>query len=154
MLQEPSVEGHTPIYWAIINRPSPPEPDEPDLVSAMLSHAAPLTDATVDEIRLACLHTSDHALFQKLRRSPAFSPLTGTEEILLGGSVPVDDVDVADVKGDEGAFVAVFRMPMFQKRMRISGSIRLEFIAKGALPYEQSVFAQVTHLLLFSFPVT
>ncbi|TBU41223.1 hypothetical protein BD309DRAFT_965754 [Dichomitus squalens] len=133
LLQEPSVEGHTPIYWAIINRPSPPESDGPDLVSALLSHAAPLTDATVDEIRLACLHTSDHTLFQELRRSPAFSPLTGTEEILLGRSVPVDDVDVEDVTEDEGAFVAKFRIPLFQKRMRISGSIRLEFIAKGRL---------------------
>ena len=142
LLQEQSVEGHTPLYWAIINRPAhPPHPRDagaaetepgPDLVSALLAHAAPLSDATVDEIRLACLHTSDHTFFQTLRHSPAFSPLTGTEEILLGGSVPVDDVDVEDVKADEGAFVAKFRIPLFQKRMRISGSIRLEFIAKGA----------------------
>ena len=138
LLQEQSVEGHTPLYWAIINRPAQPksggegEQAGPDLVSALLAHAAPLSDATVDEIRLACLHTSDHAFFQTLRRSPAFSPLTGTEEILLGGSVPVGDVDVEDVKADEGAFVARFRIPLFQKRMRISGAIKLEFIAKGA----------------------
>ena len=138
LLQEQSVEGHTPLYWAIINRPAHPksgaegEQTGPDLVSALLAHAAPLSDATVDEIRLACLHTSDHAFFQTLRRSPAFSPLTGTEEILFGGSVPVDDVDVEDVKADEGAFVARFRIPLFQKRMRISGAIKLEFIAKGA----------------------
>ncbi|PIL33720.1 hypothetical protein GSI_04345 [Ganoderma sinense ZZ0214-1] len=142
LLQEQSVEGHTPLYWAIINRPTHPQGPQnaedadgarPDLVSALLALAAPLSDATVDEIRLACLHTSDHAFFQTLRRSPAFSPLTGTEEILLGGSVPVDDVDVEDVKADEGAFVARFRIPLFQKRMRISGTIRLEFIAKGRL---------------------
>ncbi|KAM5537909.1 hypothetical protein V8D89_008385 [Ganoderma adspersum] len=141
LLQEQSVEGHTPLYWAIINRPAhPPSAADggeagqgPDLVSALLAQAAPLSDATVDEIRLACLHTSDHTFFQTLRRSPAFSPLTGTEEILLGGSVPVDDVDVEDVKADEGAFVARFRMPLFQKRMRISGAIKLEFIAKGRL---------------------
>ncbi|KAI1790348.1 hypothetical protein LXA43DRAFT_511318 [Ganoderma leucocontextum] len=146
LLQEQSVEGHTPVYWAIINRPPQPlAADDPDVVSALLSHAAPLTDATVDEIRLACLHTSDHTLFQKLRRSPAFSPLTGTEEILLGGSVPVDDVDVDDVKADEGAFVARFRIPLFQKRMRISGTIRLEFIAKGRLWELSFVVAKSEH---------
>ncbi|KAI0740849.1 hypothetical protein C8Q76DRAFT_607717 [Earliella scabrosa] len=134
LLQEKSLEGHTPIYWAIINRSDlPPRPDEPDLVSAILSHAAPLTDETVDELRLACLHTSDHALFQKLRRSPAFSPLTGREELITGGSVPVDEVDVEDVKEDESAFVVRFRIPMFQKRLRISEAIQLEFIAKGRL---------------------
>ncbi|KAI0800180.1 hypothetical protein C8Q74DRAFT_1313909 [Fomes fomentarius] len=140
LMQEKSIEGHTPIYWAIINRPSlPPRPEDPDLLSAVLSHAAPLTDATVDELRLACLHTSDHALFQKLRRSPAFSPLTGREELITGGSTPIDDVDVEDVKEDEVLFVARFKIPMFQKRMRISGAVRLEFIAKGRL-WELSFF--------------
>ncbi|OJT12098.1 hypothetical protein TRAPUB_11361, partial [Trametes pubescens] len=134
LLQERTIEGHTPLYWAIINRPaesseSAPS-DEPDMVTALLSHAAPLSDATVDELRLACLHTSDHGLFQRLRRSPAFAPLSGADELILGGNVPVDDVDVEDVPGDESGFIARFRMPMFQKRMRISEEISLEFIAK------------------------
>ncbi|OSC97585.1 hypothetical protein PYCCODRAFT_1398622 [Trametes coccinea BRFM310] len=134
LLQERSVEGHTPIYWAIINRPpEPPRPDEPDIVTALLSHAAPLSDSTIDELRLACLHTSDHGLFQRLRRSPAFAPLSGSDEIILGGNVPVDDIEVEDVEGDEAGFIANFRIPMFQKRMRISQEINLEFIAKGRL---------------------
>lgn len=133
LLQERTIEGHTPLYWAIINRPAESAPsDEPELVTALLSHAAPLSDATVDELRLACLHTSDHGLFQRLRRTPAFSPLSGSDELILGGNVPVDDVDVEDVPGDESGFIARFRMPMFQKRMRISEEISLEFIAKGA----------------------
>ncbi|CDO76734.1 hypothetical protein BN946_scf184813.g4 [Trametes cinnabarina] len=116
LLQERSIEGHTPIYWAIINRPAqPPRPDEPDIVTALLSHSAPLSDET------------------RLRRSPAFAPLSGSDEIILGGNVPVDDVDVDDVEGDETAFIANFRIPMFQKRMRISQEINLEFIAKGRL---------------------
>ncbi|KAI0669524.1 hypothetical protein C8Q78DRAFT_1172066 [Trametes maxima] len=134
LLQERSLEGHTPIYWAIVNRPSStPVPDQPDIVTALLTHAAPLTDATVDELRLACLHTSDHGLFQRLRRSPAFAPLSGADEIILGGNVPVDDVEVEDVQNDEAGFVAHVRIPMFQKRMRISQTISLEFIAKGRL---------------------
>ncbi|KAI0351953.1 hypothetical protein OH77DRAFT_1410035 [Trametes cingulata] len=134
LLQERSIEGHTPIYWAIINRPAgDAQLDQPDIVTALLSHAAPLSDATVDEMRLACLHTSDHGLFQRLRRSPAFAPLSGSDEIILGSNVPVDDVEVEDVPGDEAGFVAKFRIPMFQKRMRISRLINLEFIAKGRL---------------------
>ncbi|KAI0653341.1 hypothetical protein C8Q70DRAFT_641850 [Cubamyces menziesii] len=148
LLQERSIEGHTPLYWSIINRPSAESSDassptptptqesierDRDVVMALLSHAAPLTDATVDEIRLACLHASDHGLFQRLRRSPAFAPLSGSDEIILGGTVPVDDVEVEDVPGDEAGFVVNFRIPMFQKRMRISQEITLEFIAKGRL---------------------
>ena len=38
---------------------------------------------------------------------------------------------------------------MFQKRMRISGSIRLEFIAKGALPCNMSIFAPAPHLWFY-----
>ncbi|KAI0752819.1 hypothetical protein C8Q80DRAFT_1148406 [Daedaleopsis nitida] len=138
LLQEQNVEGHTPIYWAIINRPSPappPGPEEPeqDLLSAILSHAAPLKDATVDEVRLACLHASDHELFQRLKRLPAFSPLSPTEELIMGSTVVGDDVEVQNIQEDEAAFVAIFRIPMFQRRMRISEAIRLEFIAKDRL---------------------
>ncbi|KAI0629568.1 hypothetical protein C8Q77DRAFT_1141099 [Trametes polyzona] len=134
LLQERNIEGHTPLYWAIINRPTEPtSTEQPDVLAALLAHAAPLSDATADELRLACLHTSDHGLFQRLRRLPAFSPLSGSDELILGGSVPVDDVDVEDVPGDEAGFVATFRIPQFQKRMRISEEITLEFIAKGRM---------------------
>ncbi|KAI0701010.1 hypothetical protein C8T65DRAFT_579875 [Cerioporus squamosus] len=134
LLQEKSVEGHTPLYWAIVNRPAlPPRPEDPDLVSAILSHAAPLTDATVEELRLACLHTCDHTLFQKLRRSPAFSPLSAKDELILGGNIPLDEVEVEDVKADEGAFIVKMKIPAFQKRMRISECVRVEFIAKGRM---------------------
>ncbi|KAI0827776.1 hypothetical protein BC628DRAFT_1368398 [Trametes gibbosa] len=138
LLQERTIEGHTPLYWAIINRPTDGEvvaasADAPDVFTALLAYAAPLSDATADELRLACLHTSDHGLFQRLRRSPAFSPLSGADELILGASGPVDDIEVADVPGDEVGFVATFRIPMFQKRMRISQEITLEFIAKGRM---------------------
>ncbi|OBZ69537.1 hypothetical protein A0H81_10144 [Grifola frondosa] len=134
ILQEPSVEGHTPIYWAVINRPpEPPREDTPDLVTALLTMAAPLADATLSELRLACLQTSDQALFQRLRLSPAFAPLSGTEEIILGGSVPPDEVVVEEMPGDEGAFAVCVRFPLFQKRMRISKEVALEFIARGRL---------------------
>lgn len=132
LLQEKSIEGHSPIYWSIVKRPPAGEaPHGPDLLSSLLSMAAPLTDATISEIRLACLDTSDQTLFQHLRRSPAFAPLDGTDQMLLGASVPPDDIEVEDVPGDEGAFVARFRIVAFQKRMRVTKHIHLEFIARS-----------------------
>lgn len=131
-LQEKSIEGHTPIYWAIVKRPAePPNPDDYDLVTALLFHSSPLTSTTVSDIRLACLMTSDQALFQRLRLSPVFSPLSGTDEMLLGGSIPQDTISVGDVEGDASAFVANFEILSFQKRMRVSKRIDIEFIAKG-----------------------
>jgi hypothetical protein len=129
------MEGHTPIYWAIIKRPPDSDADEstqiPDLLTALLSLSTPLTPETVSEIRLACLLTSDQPLFQRLRLSPEFSKLSGTDEILLGATIPPDGIVVEDVPGDEGAFAVNFEIVHFQKRMRISKEIVLEFIARG-----------------------
>jgi len=132
ILQEKSIENHTPIHWAIVKRPSePPNPDEHDLVTALLSRSAPLKPSTIADIRLACLLTSDQALFQRLRLSPVFSPVSGTDEMLLGESILPDTIEVEEVEGDEGAFVANFEILAFQKRMRVSNKISLEFIARG-----------------------
>ncbi|KAH9893489.1 hypothetical protein C8Q73DRAFT_666187 [Cubamyces lactineus] len=147
LLQERTIEDHSPLYWSIVSRtPSPgassstypptrgrAEQDRDTVVMALLSHAAPLSDAAVDEVRLACLHASDHRFFQRLRRLPAFAPLSVSDEIILGGTAPVDEVEVEEVPGDEAGFVARFRIPMFQKRMRVSKEIPLEFIAKGRI---------------------
>ena len=132
LLQQRSIEGHTPIYWAIIKRPSePPNPEDYDLVTALLSRSTPLTPSTISDIRFACLTTSDQALFQRLRLSPMFSPMSGTDEMLLGGSISPDEIEVEDVDNNGGAFVARFKILKFQNRMRISKGVNLEFIARG-----------------------
>ncbi|KDQ56246.1 hypothetical protein JAAARDRAFT_132722 [Jaapia argillacea MUCL 33604] len=134
ILHEKSIENHTPLYWAILKRPSEPvDPDQPDLLSSLLRFSAPLSESMASEIRQACLVNSDHALFQRLRSSAAFAPLLGSEEILLGGEVPPDTVIVHDLPGDEGAFAADFEVAMFQRRMRVTQQIHLEFIARGRL---------------------
>jgi hypothetical protein len=136
LLQEKSIEDHTPLYWAIIKRPpEAPYPDVhtqvPDFLTILLSFSGPLSRETISEIRLACLLTSDQPLFQRLRLSPEFSPLSGTDEILLGATYPLDDIVVGDVPGDEGAFVVNFEIVQFQQRMRVSKRINLEFIARS-----------------------
>jgi len=132
LLQEKSIENHTPLYWAIVKRPPDSESAVPDLLTSLISFASPLTPATISEIRHACLLTSDQLLFQRLRMSPEFAPLSGTDEMLLGGSIPPDNITVEDVPGDEGSFAATFEIVHFQKRMLVSKHIELDFIARGA----------------------
>lgn len=135
ILQDRSLEGHSTLYWAIIKRPTGVEmrASTDNLVQTLLSMASPLTEETISEIRLACLQNSDQRLFQALRRCPAFAPLSGSDEMLLGGNVPLDDIEVEDVENDKGAFRVTFRIVLFQKRMRITKRIDLEFIARGVL---------------------
>ncbi|EKM53705.1 uncharacterized protein PHACADRAFT_148472 [Phanerochaete carnosa HHB-10118-sp] len=134
LLQEQSIEGRSAIYWAIIKRPrDQPGPEGLELVEAMLTMAMPLSDAAVSEIRLACLQTSDEVLFQRLRRTPAFSPLSGKDEILLGANIPPDEIVVQELAGNQGEFIASFRIPQFQRRMRVSKQVCLEFIARGRM---------------------
>ncbi|KAG6810457.1 hypothetical protein H0H92_011806 [Tricholoma furcatifolium] len=136
VLQEKSIEGHTPMYWAIVKRPPDGEETEtgvPDLLTALISYATPLNPKTIADIRHACLLTSDQLLFQRLRMSPEFSPVSGTDEMLLGGSIPPDGITVENMKGDEGAFALNFEIAHFQKRMLVSKRIELDFIARGML---------------------
>lgn len=134
ILQEKSIENHTPLYWAIVKR----KPDEelkedstiPDLLIALLSHATPLTRSTITDIRHACLITSDQRLFQRLRMSPEFATVSGTDQMLLGVTLPHDEIEVEELPGEEGDFVVHFVIPHFQKRMMVTQEIVLEFIAR------------------------
>jgi len=136
ILQEKSIENHTPLYWAIVKR----LPDEhhqvedssgPDLLSALLSYSTPLSPATITDVRRACLATCDQRLFQRLRLSPEFAPVSGVDQMLLGGTIPPDNIEVEDVPGDGGVFVVNFEIPHFHKRMVVSKEIGLEFIARS-----------------------
>lgn len=135
ILQEKSVEGHTPLYWAIVKRAPDENHDDStqidDLLTSLLSFSSPLSKDTIMELRHACLVTSDQALFQRLRLSPEFSPISGVDQMLLGATLPPDDITVEDVPGDEGSFAMNFVIVQFQKRMMVSREIVLEFIARG-----------------------
>ncbi|EPT02539.1 hypothetical protein FOMPIDRAFT_82502 [Fomitopsis schrenkii] len=134
LLQEQSIEGHTPIYWAVVK--CSPDPDSTfthELLDAFLDHAAPLAEPTLSDIRHACLENPDQGLFQWIRRHPAITPLFGASEVLFSGVVPEDDVRVEELPGDNDMFIAHFRVLMFQKRMRVLKHVGLEFIARGRL---------------------
>jgi hypothetical protein len=134
VLQEKSVEGHTPLYWAIIKRPAESAVDENlDLLTALLALSTPLTPATVSDVRLACLLMSDQALFQQLRASPEFAPMSATDEMLLDATMPPDAILVENMPGHAGAFAVDFAIVRFQKRMHVGNAVVLEFIARGRM---------------------
>lgn len=135
LLQQKSIEKHTPLFWAIILRPPMQQfPTSDDLVITLLSHSAPLMPSTIAEMRYACLLTSNHALFQHFRRCPSFSPLSGTDEMIFGTPISPDTIEVEEVAESEtGDFLAKFEILEFQKRMRVSHQIQLEFIARGKI---------------------
>ncbi len=152
LLQEPFVEGHLPVYWAILKRPPATAPapavktdrtltpaisNDPDvLVLAILDASFPINAASVADARLACVTVSDNALFVRLaQRYEAFSPCTGTDRVLLGGSDTVDAVSVEEARGTaaniSAAFTVRFSIIQFKLRMRVSKQARVDFIARG-----------------------
>ncbi|KZS93466.1 hypothetical protein SISNIDRAFT_549819 [Sistotremastrum niveocremeum HHB9708] len=136
IMQEKSMEGHTPLYWAIIKRDTSvsltSENSEVGVIDMLLSF--PLTEATRSEACQACLLQSDEELFQRLRRSPGWAKLSGSDDMLLG-ELPDDRIIVQNDKldDDNGSFAVNFHIPHFQKRMRISHLINEEFIARGRM---------------------
>jgi hypothetical protein len=152
ILQEPFVEGHLPVYWAILKRPAaaaaapvktdhhmaPAAGRDPDaLVLAILDASLPLNALSVADARLACVTVSDNALFVRLgRRYEAFSLRSGTDRVLLGGNDTVDAVSVKEIHGAGAATTAAFNvrfsLTQFQLRMRVSKQAKIEFIARGA----------------------
>ena len=135
LLQERSIEGHSALYWAVIKRPKGVELRtdlDTDVLGSFLTYGAPLSPTVLSEIRLACLQTADQALFQQLRQTSMFAPLSGKDDMLLSSSTARDEVFVEDV-ASEDAFAVRFRIPLFQQRLRVSKHINLEFIARGEL---------------------
>jgi hypothetical protein len=118
------------------------------LLHLLLAHTAPLNASTLSDLRLACLVAADNALLQRLRADPAVVPRSGAEAILHGSmsaSAPAlsqsDALQMVDVvrvyedsseEGDKvGAFVVKMKIRRFQKRMRVSGGVGVEFVARG-----------------------
>ena len=142
ILQDKFIESHSPLYWAIVKRPhedngdddnNDNNPDGPKLLDALLKQASPLNADTVAELRQACLATSDHVMFQRLRiLLPQFTMTTGADMIILGSTLPPDDIAVVElVPGNDGAFSVDFQLHQFHKRMMVSREIKHEFVARS-----------------------
>ena len=148
LLQEPFVEGHLPVYWAVLKRPAVPikadhrtPTGDPDaLVLAILDASLPLNAQSIADARLGCMTVSDNALFVRLgQRYEGFSQRLGTDKMLLGGAETVDSVTVDEPHNGGGAFSVHFSLTQFPLRMRVSKLARVEFVACGALRRGPSV---------------
>ena len=161
ILQEKFIENHTPLYWAIVKRTHGPSEDDEgrgggsemkddDLISALLSHISPLNPDTILDLRMACMATSDQAMFQQLRRSPRFASISMSDQILMGGSPSPDDVTLEIGPGDKGAFTVDCIVAQFHKRMMVSKEIVLDFIARSTyLTFAARIYGGFSIFLFF-----
>ena len=136
VLQEPIIEGQTPIYWAILNRPatsSKVDAKAPDaLIITLLNVCGLLNETTIASVRLACMLISNNALLQHLSWNfPGLSPLSTKDRMLLGSSGGGDNVDVEETQDGTGTFIASMKIRRFRMRMNVSVVVKVEFVTFG-----------------------
>ncbi|KAJ7270958.1 hypothetical protein C8J57DRAFT_1179993 [Mycena rebaudengoi] len=133
LLQEPYIEGHCALYWAIVNRPTdgsnPASLEIPPLVQALLVYSAPLAKSNIKDVRLACRHTGDQRLFQSLRMCPEMQALSEKDRLLLGVTVPPDTISIGIPACHDAPFSVEFEFAHFQKRMQVSQAATLAFVS-------------------------
>ncbi|KAG1750525.1 uncharacterized protein EDB91DRAFT_1244106 [Suillus paluster] len=106
LLQTPNIEGHTALYWAIVN-------DRREAFSAFIAFIPRFSSVCASDLRLACMATNDQALFAHLNLGN-FQSLKD-EPLRRSLGCPPDEVQVYE--GNEpNKFVACIRIRMFQKR--------------------------------------
>ncbi|KAG1840319.1 hypothetical protein C8R48DRAFT_740706 [Suillus tomentosus] len=124
LLQTLNIEGHTALYWAIVNH-------RQEAFSAFRLFISKLSSECSSDLRLACMRTSDHALFLKLNLQNTDAQDKSLRQFL---GCPPDEIEVHDVRGlDDNQFVASFHIRMFQKRLCTTRKLKCEFIARGRI---------------------
>ncbi|KAG2134301.1 hypothetical protein BD769DRAFT_479731 [Suillus cothurnatus] len=127
LLQKTNIEGHTALYWSIVNH-------RRETFSTLATFIPQFTPVCSSDLRLACIATSDHELFTQLNLGHVINPEDESLRKFLG--CPPDEVQVHSVTGHtphKNEFVASFRIRMFQKRLHANPTqtLGIEFIAKG-----------------------
>ncbi|KAG1840065.1 hypothetical protein DFJ58DRAFT_667355 [Suillus subalutaceus] len=120
LLQQPNIEGHTALYWAIVN-------NRREALWVFMNFIPKLLPASSSDLRLACMMVSDHTLFTQLDVSEKLNPEDDSLRHFLG--CPLDEIQVQEL--DNGCFIASFQMRSFQKRLRITLGMGIEFVARG-----------------------
>ncbi|KAG2343875.1 hypothetical protein BDR05DRAFT_999770 [Suillus weaverae] len=126
LLQKPDIEGHTAMYWAILNH-------RREAFSAFAAFIANFSSVCTSDLRLACMSTSDHVLFTQMKLGRVINPKDESLRNFLG--CPPDEVQVHDT-GDglrKCEFVVCFRIRMFQKRLLVRRELGIEFVAAGRI---------------------
>ncbi|KAG0700079.1 hypothetical protein DFH29DRAFT_933961 [Suillus ampliporus] len=121
LLQTPNIEGHTALYWAIVN-------NRREAYSVFALFISKISSVCSSDLRRACMVTSDHALFMQLDLGNANSK---DEPFRRSLGCPADVIQVDEADGRP--IVASFHLRMFQKRLRIARELRTEFVAGGRI---------------------
>ncbi|KAG1878975.1 hypothetical protein F4604DRAFT_1923661 [Suillus subluteus] len=125
LLQTPIIEGHTAMYWAVVNH-------RWEAVSAFTAFIPRFSSVCFNDLRLACMIINDHASFAQLNLGRVINSKDESLRRLL--NCPPDEVQVQT--GDkllENKFVACLRIRMFQKRLRMAQVLGIEFVAGGRI---------------------
>ncbi|KAG2123241.1 hypothetical protein DEU56DRAFT_925145 [Suillus clintonianus] len=139
LLQQPNIEDHTALYWAIIN-------NRRDVLWAFDKFISQYSPVAFADLRIACMAVSDHDLFMQMDLGDDVNPKDKSLRRMLG--CPRDEINVFHhglseldsppdyLKGDEldeNHFIASFSFKMFQKRLRITRNLAVEFVARGRI---------------------
>ncbi|KAG1872466.1 hypothetical protein DFJ58DRAFT_761747 [Suillus subalutaceus] len=116
LLQKPNIEGHTALYWSIVNHGR-------EAFSALATFVPQFTPVCSSGLRLACIATRDHELFTQLKLGHVVNPEDESLRRFLG--CPPDEVQVQSVAGHTPN--------KNEKRLRanLTQELGIEFIAGG-----------------------
>ncbi|KAJ8597988.1 hypothetical protein M405DRAFT_6425 [Rhizopogon salebrosus TDB-379] len=124
LLQTPNIEGHTALYWAIVN-------NRREALITFIEFIPKFSLMCSSDLRLACMTTNDHALFVQLNLG---TKNNSKDEPLRRSLGLPDEIQVHEGDGLDGnKFVASLRVRMCQRRVRITKEVGIEFIAKGRI---------------------
>ncbi|KAG1793528.1 uncharacterized protein HD556DRAFT_511412 [Suillus plorans] len=124
ILTQLNIEGHTAPYWAIVN-------NRPHALWAFIKFISGTSPSVSSDLRIACMITNDHSMFKELNFGN-FSEDRRSRCIL--GRLP-DEIQVHTRDKPIKQFDVVFRIKMFQKRLRTATDkiLRFEFVAGGRI---------------------
>ncbi|OAX41926.1 hypothetical protein K503DRAFT_832877 [Rhizopogon vinicolor AM-OR11-026] len=122
LLQTPNIEGHTAMYWAIVN-------NRREAFSALAVFIPKFSFKCVSDLRLACMITSDNTLFTELHLGKINAKEESFRSLLC---CTPDVIEVYELGNNK--FITCFQIMMFQKRMRAAQKVgNLEFVAGGRI---------------------
>jgi len=144
-------QNHTPLFQATLQAN---DKDTLKILLHLINLSAPLTRETLFDIRHACIIRDDNFLYQKLRRMVKYDDgwLSDVEKTYIMNVR--DEIEVTAQRQDSGPpeFIASFKIPAFQTRLRGLGEVVLDFIAQGRMWRLRFSIATVDHPPSLRFP--
>ncbi|KAG2127221.1 hypothetical protein DEU56DRAFT_915768 [Suillus clintonianus] len=127
LLQQPNIEDHTALYWAIVN-------NRREAFEAFAEFIPQYSHVGIYDLRRACMTISDNALFMHLDLGSNANPDSKDASLRHVLGCPQDMIQVHEGDGlDNNRFTASFCFGMFQKRLRIARKLNVEFVARGRI---------------------